>query len=107
MPSSVSFSEGFASGFRFAIPAAFAESLRTETFSAGDIFYDSRSAYTKPWGDALHDINHCLQVGAVFGLRLKIHHFVPTNQRDALHKMEDITLSPEELVTLLLKGFAE
>ncbi len=54
----------FISGFQWAMPMAFADSLGKARFVEGDIFYDDSVAYTADWRTAAPAIKHTIQVRA-------------------------------------------
>lgn len=57
------FANGFADGFTFPIPEVFAEALRKEEFSNGDVLYSSRIAYSNPdWNQVLKESGWVIQI---------------------------------------------
>ena len=52
----------FISGFQWAIPMAFADSVGKARFVEGDILYDNAAAYRSDWWVATSAINHTIQV---------------------------------------------
>ena len=74
------------------------------SFKSGDVFYDNVSAYTKPWGKALHDLNFSIQITSsesAFGdnpglLTFDIFH----KQKNQLIKIDEFTCSQDDLIVL-------
>lgn len=77
-------------------------------FKEGDVFYDHKNAYKKPWGEALNDIQFSLQIksseeaiGEYPGL---VNFDVFCNQKKNLVKIDNLTCSQDEFVMLLQVG---
>ena len=57
------FADGFAEGFTVPIPEVFAEALRKEEFSNGDVLYSSRLAYSNSeWSQVLKHSDLVIQI---------------------------------------------
>jgi hypothetical protein len=57
------FTDGFADDFSVPIPEVFAEALRKEEFSNGDVIFSSRTAYQNPdWNEALTGMDWVIQI---------------------------------------------
>lgn len=52
----------FFSGFQWAVPIAFSDSVSKAWFMEGDVLYDHVSAYNSDWNDAIKDVVHTIQV---------------------------------------------
>jgi len=52
----------FFSGFKWAIPTAFSDSVSKAWFVEGDVFYDHVAAYESDWSTAMNHIQHTIQV---------------------------------------------
>lgn len=62
-PSKLMFTDGFAVDFRVPIPEFFADSLRKEELSKGDIFYSSKHAYNcGTWEETLRETAWAIQI---------------------------------------------
>jgi len=58
----VEFKDGYAAGWAMCIPECFKGSLKTKTFAAGDVFYDTPKAYKGTWAEALKYIQLSIQI---------------------------------------------
>lgn len=52
----------FFSGFQWAIPTAFSDSVSKAWFVEGDVLYDHVAAYDSDWNSAIKSIQHMIQV---------------------------------------------
>jgi len=52
----------FFSGFQWAVPTAFSDSVSKAWFMEGDVLYDHISAYNSDWSAAINDVVHTIQV---------------------------------------------
>lgn len=52
----------FFSGFQWAIPTAFSDSVSKAWFVEGDVLYDHMAAYDNDWNTAINRIQHTIQV---------------------------------------------
>ena len=65
------FKNGFADGFAFAIPEAFADALKqgdkakTDRFKVGDVFYESPEGYESEWEKYLKTSKRVIQVAGL------------------------------------------
>lgn len=107
---SVVFKNGYAEGFAFAIPEAFAEALKQEDkikpdrFNPGDIFYESPAAYELEWGKYLKKGEKIIQVAGYNKTNLVIKIFRPNKSKTEIEEIETRTVSSEELLKILKKG---
>ena len=63
----VEFKDGFAVGFKMAVPECFKDSLSKEQFNTGDIIYDDMHAYSPLWSDAVKHVSYACQVVQMVG----------------------------------------
>jgi hypothetical protein len=107
MPSEITFTDGFAADYSFAVPECFREALSKGQFSAGDVFYDHRSAYQKKWGEALSDISLSLQVNASLGGQVHFSILRPDAAKSRILRVAEQTVSSEEFREILKRGLKE
>lgn len=63
MNSSLSFADGFATGFRIPIPERFADAFANKALSRGDIFYSTRQAYAESdWNEVVRGTEFVIQI---------------------------------------------
>ena len=55
-------SDGFFSGFKWAVPYAFSEALSSCFFKEGDLLFDTKKVYDDGWEKARNDVGYWLQV---------------------------------------------
>lgn len=101
---SVEFKHGYAEGFAFAVPEAFAEQLKQEKFNQGDVFYDSPEAYKLDWGKYLKKAKMIIQVSGYDKSGLKIKILKPDKSKTEIVEVESRTVSSEELLKILKEG---
>lgn len=107
---SVVFKNGYADGFAFAIPEAFAEALKQEDkikpdrFNPGDFFYESPAAYELEWGKYLKKGEKIIQVAGYNKTNLVIKILRPNKSKTKIEEIETRTVSSEELLKILKKG---
>ncbi|NBX69836.1 MAG: hypothetical protein EBR01_12845 [Proteobacteria bacterium] len=101
---SVVFKNGYADGFAFAVPEAFAESLKQEKFNQGDVFYDSPEAYKLEWGKYLKKAKTIIQVSGYDKSDLKIKILKPDKEKTEIVEAESRTVSSEQLFKILKEG---
>ncbi|MGV3774038.1 MAG: BRCT domain-containing protein [Verrucomicrobiales bacterium] len=59
----LTFTHGFADGFQAPVPEAFAEAIRKEALSEGDIFYSHKEAYAHiQWCDSISTLDWAIQI---------------------------------------------
>jgi hypothetical protein len=107
---SVVFKNGFADGFAFAIPEAFADALKQddkvkpERFKVGDVFYESPEGYESEWGKYLKTSGRIIQVAGFDKSDLVIKILKPNRSRTAMEEVESRKVSCEQLIKILKEG---
>jgi hypothetical protein len=104
MPSELQFTDGFAVGYSFAVPECFHDALHRNKFSIGDVFYDHRSAYSKPWNDALQHISISLQVTDELGDIVRFSILQPDAAKSQLIRKEERSVSSADFGQILRTG---
>jgi hypothetical protein len=104
MSKKVSFKDGFADGFAFAVPEAFADSLEQKTFNQGDTFFDHPDGYRLEWGKYLKRAKNILQIAGFSGAKLNIKILTPTDDKASVKEKENRIVSSDELMEILKKG---
>lgn len=104
MAEEIDFSDGYAAGYAFAVPACFRSSLERCAFYPGDLFYDNRSAYEKPWAIALAEIRFALQVTQDLVGRVRFAVLVPNVDQSRLICVGASETSSAEFKQLLRSG---
>lgn len=54
--------EDYFDGFKWCIPLAFKETLKTYCFMPGDVIYNTHQAYEMKWGDAKQCLEYSIQI---------------------------------------------
>jgi hypothetical protein len=101
----VDFVEGFIPGWAMCVPDCFKDSLRTEVFSVGDMFYDTPKAYQLPWGDALKHIRVAIQVKAVGTGAITFNILTPASDGGSVKRTDTRTQSVKAFINSLKDGF--
>jgi hypothetical protein len=107
---SVAFKDGFAKGFAFAVPEAFADSLaqedkiKPERFNPGDVFYESVDGYKLEWGQYLKKGERVIQIAGYDKTYLVIKILKPNKKNTELEEIESRNVSPEQLLQILKEG---
>ena len=101
----VQFKDGYAQGWKICIPECFKGSLKTKTFSVGDVFYDTPKAYEGAWVQALNHINLSIQVQSFKPDVIVYEVFKPNKDRTALARVATGTASADEFLRKLKEGF--
>lgn len=107
---SVVFKNGFAEGFAFAIPEAFADALKQEgkvkpeRFKIGDTFYESPEGYESEWGKYLKTSRRIIQVSGYKNSDLVIKIFRVNKNKTALEEIDSREVSSEQLLKILKTG---
>ena len=90
---SVVFKNGFADGFAFAIPEAFADALKQEDkikperFKIGDVFHESPEGYESEWGKYLKKSTRVIQVAGFDKADLLIKILKPNKSKTAVEEV--------------------
>lgn len=98
------FKDGFATGFSFAVPDAFSDSLEKGVFNQGDTFYDSPDAYKLEWAKYLKKAKHILQVDGFTGSKINLKVLSPSPDKNSVLEKERRCVSSDELIEILEKG---
>ena len=107
---SVVFKNGFAEGFAFAIPEAFADALKQEDkvkperFKIGDTFYESPEGYESEWGKYLKTSGRIIQVAGFDKSDLVIKILKPNKSKTEVEEIDSRKVSAEQLIKLLKQG---
>lgn len=101
---SVVFKNGFAEGFAFAIPEAFADALKHERFKIGDVFYVSKEGYEIEWGKYLKRNEKFIEVAGFENSDLVIKIFRANKSKTAAEEIESRKVSSDELLKILRSG---
>ncbi|WP_269537634.1 hypothetical protein [Cerasicoccus fimbriatus] len=104
MTTKISFKDGYADGYEFAIPENFKESLTREKFSVGDVFYNDRSAYESPWNEALRKFTVCLQVVQSLPNSIRFKVLRPNGEKNALETLEIDSVKVDKFHEILKSG---
>jgi hypothetical protein len=87
----------FIENYKWPVPVAFKDSLQNRKLQAGDVFYDSPSAYEKPWGVALMDLHHVVTIRTASSLTVTL----------TVCPVLGGVLQPSHVVTLPFESFIE
>lgn len=101
---SVVFKNGYAEGFAFAIPEAFADSLKQGRFNQGDVFYDSPDAYKLEWAKYLKKAKTIIQVSGHDKSELILKFLRPNKDKTSAEEAETRKTSSEQLFKILKNG---
>ena len=107
---SVLFKNGYAEGFAFAVPEAFADALKQvdkikpERFKTGDVFYQSADGYELEWGKYLKKGEKIIQVVGYKKSDLIIKIYKANKNQYQLEENETRVVTPEKLLKILKAG---
>ena len=98
---------GFVKGFAVAVPECFRNTLKSNQFGVGDIFYSHKSAYEKVWSEALKDLRYSIEICDITGDKITYRLLTPNFYQSKLELKETNELSTEAFIELLRLGIAE
>jgi hypothetical protein len=99
------FENGYALGWKMAVPKAFEGSIKDKNIDPGEIFYDTHKAYELPWGEAIRHIRVFVQVDQVRADEISFTIRVPNSSRTDMVTLRAATLPVSEFIHRLEHGF--
>lgn len=100
----VKFTEGYAEGFKMAVPECFKASVNNGIFSQGDVIYSDVVAYEKPWGEALKQLNYAVKIQGMDGDFVRFDVLCPNDEKLTLKTLKTSKLPSKDFIVTLRDG---
>lgn len=100
----VEFKDGYAVGWKICVPECFKDSIKSKTFSVGDVFYDSPEAYEKIWIEALQNIQLVIQIQSFSPSNVIYTLSTPNKDKTAIEKIATEAATADDFMNFLRYG---